>query len=129
MGEIGKSYGYNAGKIWKKLNENGPLSQSKLLKQVNLKKDEFFSAIGWLARENKIYKENDLYMIGDTNLTEQIGADAGKIWEVLDTRKKRDISSISRMIKIDKNSCYSALGWLAREGKITVQMTVKKKHY
>ena len=127
MGEIIKSFGCNAGKIWDVLHIEGPQVQTKLQKKTNLRNEEFYGALGWLARENKIFKEKRTYKIGETNLTEHIGNNAGKIWEVLGRNCEIDVNAISRMTKIDKLDCYSALGWLAREGKITAKVTVRKR--
>ncbi len=126
MNEILKSFGHNAGKLWATLNDEGPQVQTKLLKKTNMRNEEFFGAIGWLSRENKIYKDKRTYRIGETNLTDKIGSDAGKVWDIIG-RNEIDVSAIARISKIDKNDCYSALGWLAREGKITAKITVKKK--
>jgi len=126
MNEIMKSFGHNAGKLWATLNDDGPQVQTKLIKKTNMRNEEFFGAIGWLARENKIYRDKRTYRIGETNLTDKIGLDAGKVWDVIG-RNEIDVSAIARISKIDKNDCYSALGWLAREGKITAKITVKKK--
>jgi hypothetical protein len=109
------------------LKEEGPQVQTKLLKKTNLTENEFYGAIGWLARENKIFIDKRTYRIGETNLTEKIGISAGKIWNVLGSRNEIDVSSIAKISKITKKDCYSALGWLAREGKITAKITVKKK--
>ena len=101
--------------------------QTKLLKKSNLSESEFYGAIGWLARENKICRDKRTYKIGETNLTNKIGEDAGKVYQVLNTKSDIDISAIARITKIEKRDCYSALGWLAREGKITAKTVVKKK--
>ena len=127
MNEIIRSFGHNAGLIWQILDEEGPQVQTKLMKKTKMRDDEFFGAIGWLARENKIFRERRTYKIGETNLTNKIGVDAGKVWSILGMRNEIDISSISRLAKIEKRDCYSALGWLAREGKITAKTVVRKK--
>ena len=127
MSDVIKSFGNNAGKLWDILNTNGPQVQTKLLKKINLRNEEFYSAVGWLARENKIYKDKRTYKIGETNLTEKIGSDAGKVWLVLGGSNEIDVNAISRLTKIEKMDCYSALGWLAREGRITARITVRKK--
>jgi hypothetical protein len=126
MNEIIRSFGNNAGKVWIILEEEGPQVQTKLIKKTNMRNDEFYGAIGWLARENKIYRDKRTYRIGETNLTDKIGSDAGKVWSVIG-RNEIDVSAIARLSKINKDDCYSALGWLAREGKITAKVTVKKK--
>ena len=127
MSDVIKSFGNNAGKIWDILDMEGPQVQTKLMKKTNLRNEEFFGAIGWLARENKIYKDKRTYKIGETNLTEKIGINAGKVWEVLGRGNDIDINSISRLTNIEKMDCYCALGWLAREGKITAMITVRKR--
>ncbi|MCK5030791.1 MAG: winged helix-turn-helix domain-containing protein, partial [Thermoplasmatales archaeon] len=52
---------------------------------------------------------------------------AGKIWEVLGRNNEIDINAMSRVTKIEKIDCYCALGWLAREGKITARISVRKR--
>ena len=127
MSDVIKSFGNNAGKLWDTLDTEGPQVQTKLLKKTNLRNEEFYSAIGWLARENKIYKDKRTYKIGETNLTEKIGSDAGKVWQVLGSSNEIDVNAISRLTKIEKMDCYSALGWLAREERITARITVRKR--
>ena len=127
MSDVIKYFGNNAGKLWDTLDTEGPQVQTKLLKKTNLRNEEFYSAIGWLARENKIYKDKRTYKIGETNLTEKIGSDAGKVWKTLCRNDEVDMSSISRLAKIEKRDCYTVLGWLAREGKITAKIKVKRK--
>ena len=127
MSDVIKSFGNNAGKLWDTLDTEGPQVQTKLLKKTNLRNEEFYSAIGWLARENKIYKDKRTYKIGETNLTEKIGSDAGKVWQVLGGSNEIDVNAISRLTKIEKMDCCSALGWLAREGRITARITVRKR--
>lgn len=127
MNEIIKSFGYNAGQIWDVLYTEGPQVQTKLQQKTHLTEPEFFGAIGWLARENKIYRDRRTYKVGDTNLTDIIGCNAGKVWDVLGTKNEIDISVIARLTKLEKRDCYCALGWLAREGKITAKTVVRRK--
>lgn len=61
--------GRNAGRIWETLRSQGPLSETKLMSLTKLKEHEFYTAVGWLARENKICKEGNVYKLGETNLT------------------------------------------------------------
>jgi len=46
---------------------------------------------------------------------------------VVGSRNEIDVSTITKISKINKRDCYSALGWLAREGKISAKITVKKR--
>lgn len=127
MNEIIKSYGHNAGKIWRVINENGPQVQTKLLKLTDLREEDFYGGLGWLARENKIRKEKRTYKLGETNMTQNIGKNAGRVWEALSQNNEIDVSTIARVTKLEKSDCYLALGWLACEGKITAKVKVKKK--
>jgi hypothetical protein len=127
MGDVEKTIGNNAGKLWETLNEYGPMVQTKLMEKMQITEDELFGAIGWLARENKIKKDTRRYKIGETNLTDDIGTNAGKVWHVLQKRNDIDMVTIARLSKINKRDCYSALGWLAREGKISAKVAVRKK--
>ena len=111
-------YGWNAGKIWNLLNIHGPLNQSSIIKNANLSINDFFIGIGWLARENKISKEIDFYKLGNTNLTNEIGENAGKIWKLLDSQGKTDISTITKLTEMKVEDIYLAIGWLSRENKI-----------
>jgi len=56
---ITNKIGSNAGKIWNLLNEQGEHSVKELKKKLKLTDREFFMAIGWLAREDKVYLFED----------------------------------------------------------------------
>lgn len=47
--------GFNAGKVWRILNEKGELSMFNLCHELGLTFEDVAIAIGWLARENKIF--------------------------------------------------------------------------
>ena len=49
--------GLNAGLVWRKLNENGSFPIQELARKLDLGADDTALAIGWLARENKVYLE------------------------------------------------------------------------
>ena len=51
--------GETAGLVWHALHESGPLTLTKLTKEVDAPKDLVLQAIGWLAREDKIVIEED----------------------------------------------------------------------
>jgi hypothetical protein len=46
--------GLNAGRIWRLLFHEGDLDFNNLLKKLDINETDLYSAIGWLARENKI---------------------------------------------------------------------------
>lgn len=51
--------GETAGAVWEVLTENGPLTMAKLVKAVGGPRDVVMQALGWLAREGKIWIEED----------------------------------------------------------------------
>jgi hypothetical protein len=112
------SFGKYAGKIWAAFNTNGSLTENKLMEKTGLTEKELYSAIGWLAKENKIYKRESNFSLGDTNLTAKIGNDAGMVFKILDMWGEVDVESISRLAKINENDVFCAAGWLMREGKL-----------
>ncbi|OHB83316.1 MAG: hypothetical protein A2V98_08085 [Planctomycetes bacterium RBG_16_64_12] len=51
--------GETAGVVWTILSEKGPLSMAKLVKAVGGPRDVVMQALGWLAREEKIWIEEN----------------------------------------------------------------------
>lgn len=51
--------GTTAGAVWRVLAERGPLTMAKLVKGVGEPRDVVMQAIGWLAREDKVYIEEE----------------------------------------------------------------------
>jgi len=127
MGEIIDNFGSNAGKIWNALNKHGPLNQNKLIKTTGLKKEDFYTAVGWLAREDKICLKNNYYCLGETNFAKNIGEDAGKLYTLLNTYKEIDLTYVPKLTGITLEDTFFALGWLAKEGKISAKKIIPKK--
>lgn len=46
--------GITAGEVWRVLAEQGGMSLTKLVKQIDAPRDLVMQGVGWLARENKI---------------------------------------------------------------------------
>ena len=46
--------GNNAGILWNVLNTHGKMTETKLKKESGLASAEFYTALGWLAREGKL---------------------------------------------------------------------------
>lgn len=46
--------GEMAGVVWHVLDEHGPLTLAKLVKQIDAPRDAVMQALGWLAREEKL---------------------------------------------------------------------------
>ena len=126
MTSIIEECGQNAGKIWEALDEYGPLTEPKLMKYTRLPQSGLYAAVGWLAKENKICKDGAVYELGETNLADKIGGDAGKLWKVLETWGEIDILSIVKLARIEERDTYGALGWLAREDKLTAKKEKSK---
>ena len=51
--------GHTAGVVWKALSEHGPLTMAKLVKAVGEPRDTVMQALGWLAREEKVWIEEE----------------------------------------------------------------------
>ena len=52
--------GNNAGLVWNALNSNGKMTETKLKKETALGSAEFYTALGWLAREGKLNVETEV---------------------------------------------------------------------
>ncbi len=50
---------------------------------------------------------------------EKIGEAAGLVWETLNNKGEVNIAQLPRLLKITSDVAYQALGWLAREDKIS----------
>lgn len=119
MIDVVEEFGLNAGRVWMALNKHGPLTEKELLEETSLRKNELSAAIGWLSRENKICKDGDFFKLDETNMIVSIGGNAGKVWKLLaEMDNEVNTNYISKMLQIEVDDTYSALGWLAREGKI-----------
>lgn len=115
---INETIGTSAGKVWHALSEGNKMNLSELESKTELKNNLICSAIGWLARENKIYRDGELYALGETNLTSEIGTNAGKVWGALNERGVLSMQSLRKHTELDLPEIYFAVGWLARENKI-----------
>ena len=51
--------GDTAGLVWRLLAVNGPMTLTKLAKDIDAPRDVAMQAIGWLAREDKVVIEED----------------------------------------------------------------------
>jgi len=110
-------FGMNAGKIWRALDSSGSLTKIQLMNDTKLSENELFQAIGWLAKENKIKKDGEFFLLDQTNLTDNIENNAGKILDLFENGKI-NIFKLKNMTKMNEETYNLALGWLAREGKL-----------
>lgn len=51
---------------------------------------------------------------------EEIGTYAGLVWQALSTADALGVKQVKKVAKLKDKEIYAALGWLAREGKITL---------
>jgi hypothetical protein len=59
-------------------------------------------------------------------MKEQIGETAGRLWDVLGNKDEVGIAQLPRILKAKSDVTYQALGWLAREDKITYRTKAGK---
>ncbi len=55
------------------------------------------------------------------SLTTSIGNTAGKVWKFLDTNGASSVNKIANGTGLSKNDIQRAIGWLAREEKISIE--------
>ena len=121
MRNITTKFGGSAGTIWTVLNEKGPLKKEEIQEITHLNKDDLDVGLGWLARENKIFKGNDnSYKLDNTNLESEIGTKAGRLWRIMDIWGEVEFDTIKRLSDLNEEQIHLALGWLAREDKINI---------
>ena len=53
-------------------------------------------------------------------MLEKIGTKAGKVWTLLDEAGTQNVKDLKKSSKLTDKDLYAALGWLAREGKVTL---------
>ena len=124
---ITSQIGENAGKIWQVIAAQGEVTMEWLQSETKLSEKDVHAALGWLARENKVKYDNGRYVLDATNLENMIGSTAGKVYKILDIWEQADISTMKRLSEQSDEEIYAALGWLAREDKITVDTDRKLK--
>lgn len=59
-------------------------------------------------------------------MIEKFGVNAGKVWSVLDEAGRQNVKDVKKSTKLTDKDLYAALGWLAREGKVTVEEEEKE---
>ena len=53
---------------------------------------------------------------------ETIGTDAGTVWTALNTAEALGVKQLKKITKLKDTEIFAALGWLAREGKINIDV-------
>jgi predicted transcriptional regulator len=62
-----------------------------------------------------------------TKPIEAIGQCAGKVWSCLSKNGPTNITRLLRDLGLSRDLVFQAIGWLAREGKLTIEDTGRKK--
>lgn len=57
----------------------------------------------------------------------EVGHTAGEIWQLLDDKGSLTITEIVKMIDAPRDQIMQSIGWLAREGKLTVRAEGRRK--
>ena len=55
---VSQEIGAMAGIVWRYLDVSGPVTLTKLAKEIDAPRDLVMQAVGWLAREDKVTIEN-----------------------------------------------------------------------
>lgn len=53
---------------------------------------------------------------------ETIGVNAGTIWNALNEAEALGLKQLKKITKLKDKEVFAALGWLAREGKVTIDV-------
>ena len=54
-------------------------------------------------------------------MVDEIGDGAGKVWHYLNENPGATLEQVGKSLKLEKSLFYMAVGWLAREGKLTFE--------
>lgn len=60
---------------------------------------------------------------------ETIGTWAGMVWNALNEADVLGVKQIKKMTKLKDKEVFAALGWLAREGKVSFEESADDKDY
>ena len=58
--------------------------------------------------------------IFSTMTVDLIGTNAGLVWQALTTADALGMKQLKKVTKLKDKEVYTALGWLAREGKVNI---------
>jgi len=55
-------------------------------------------------------------------MVDSIGAAAGVVWEFLNENGQTSVSKLTKETKLDTKTAQRAIGWLAAEGKLLIEV-------
>lgn len=56
---------------------------------------------------------------------ETIGLNAGAVWNALNAAEAMGVKQLKKVTKLKDKELYAALGWLAREDKVNINVDLK----
>jgi len=62
-------------------------------------------------------------------MNEKIGSDAGRLWTVLNENGIKTVKEVKKLTKLTDKEIYAAIGWLAREEKLTFEQKEDDKEF
>ena len=65
--------------------------------------------------------------VSSSTVIEQIGDTAGVVWHLLDSRGPLAITELVKQVDAPRDAVMQAIGWLAREEKLTIDEERRKK--
>jgi len=96
-------FGFNAGVIWKALNQNGASNIRNLVKATSLSREEVYGALGWLGREDKIVLDQKgraiVFSLREEEAHLAVPAETIKIDPAPKAKSKRHKSKPSKKVK------------------------------
>ncbi len=66
-------------------------------------------------------------MADDSALVEEIGETAGLVWHTLQDQGPLTFAKLAKMIDAPRDLVMQAVGWLAREGKVNIEMVGRNR--
>jgi len=61
-------------------------------------------------------------------MIENIGINAGKVWTNLDQDGRMNVKVLKKAVNLTDKDLYAAIGWLAREKKIALELVEKETY-
>ncbi len=65
--------------------------------------------------------------VTSSTVIEQIGDTAGAVWHLLDSRGPLSMTELVKQVDAPRDVVMQAIGWLAREDKLTIDEERRKK--
>ena len=87
---------------------------------MTLTKMEPTKMLNFMTKKRMANEDSDMANENTHEITDQIGATAGKTWNVLAANGSLSISKLVKQVGGPRDLAMQAIGWLARENKIQI---------